>query len=225
MTRYALHADLSFCRSGDRLVFLDIAGDRYFSLPTPMERTLSAYLQGDECADHDLRALTERGILVDVATAGDINRAHIRSARRSAMEAPASDVRLRLRDLAEVLVLVVRARLELKFSSLKRILDDIATRASDEASQTRSDPASSEAQIAAAAAVFRRARLFVPVETRCLLDSIAMARFLRRRDLHARIVFGVAFDPFTAHCWVQTGDLVLNDTAGNVASHTPIRVV
>nr|WP_263010236.1 lasso peptide biosynthesis B2 protein [Stenotrophomonas maltophilia] len=75
------------------------------------------------------------------------------------------------------------------------------------------------------AAAFRRARPYVPTETVCLLDSIALVRFLARRGLYAQLVFGVTDDPFSAHCWVQAGDLVLNDTVGDVSAHTPIRVI
>lgn len=65
----------------------------------------------------------------------------------------------------------------------------------------------------------------MPVETRCLLDSIAIVKFLARRHFHANIVIGVTGDPFSAHCWAQIHDMVLNDTIGNVRSFTPIRVI
>jgi hypothetical protein len=58
-----------------------------------------------------------------------------------------------------------------------------------------------------------------------LLDSLAMVMFLAKRGLHASIVIGVTSAPFSAHCWVQTGDLVLNDTVGNARAFTPIRVI
>ncbi|HCY01912.1 MAG TPA: lasso peptide biosynthesis B2 protein, partial [Erythrobacter sp.] len=32
-------------------------------------------------------------------------------------------------------------------------------------------------------------------------------------------------DPFGAHCWVQHGEAVLNDTAEEVLRYTPILVV
>lgn len=72
---------------------------------------------------------------------------------------------------------------------------------------------------------FKRARLYAPIETTCLLDSLAMVRYLARRSLHANVVFGVALDPFSAHCWVQAGNLVLSDTVGNANAHTPIRMI
>jgi len=38
-------------------------------------------------------------------------------------------------------------------------------------------------------------------------------------------VFGVKLNPFSAHCWVQAGDIVLNDAIDHVTIHTPILVV
>ena len=43
--------------------------------------------------------------------------------------------------------------------------------------------------------------------------------------MHANLVFGVTGDPFSAHCWVQVDELVLNDTLGNANAYTPIRTV
>jgi len=80
-------------------------------------------------------------------------------------------------------------------------------------------------RLASVSAVFRRARLYVPIDTSCLLDSVAMVKFLARQGLYAHVVFGIASDPFSAHCWVQAEGLVLNDTIGNVKLHTPILVV
>jgi hypothetical protein len=38
-------------------------------------------------------------------------------------------------------------------------------------------------------------------------------------------VFGVREAPFTAHCWVQDGAVVLNDHLENVDLYTPIMTV
>ncbi|GAD58270.1 hypothetical protein MBEBAB_0520 [Brevundimonas abyssalis TAR-001] len=39
------------------------------------------------------------------------------------------------------------------------------------------------------------------------------------------MVFGIKLVPFGAHCWVQAGETVLNDTVDNVSEYTPIMVV
>ncbi|WP_434213483.1 lasso peptide biosynthesis B2 protein [[Pseudomonas] boreopolis] len=57
------------------------------------------------------------------------------------------------------------------------------------------------------------------------MDSLSLLRFLSRRELPANIVFGVTLAPFAAHCWVQAGDIVLNETLSDANAHTPIRMI
>ena len=80
---------------------------------------------------------------------------------------------------------------------------------------------------------FARARRYVPIEPTCLLDSLSLLQFLSRRGLSVVAtaagftidVFGVTSEPFAAHCWVQAGDIVLNETLSDANAHTPIRMV
>ncbi|MEE7561107.1 lasso peptide biosynthesis B2 protein, partial [Xanthomonas sp. Kuri4-2] len=146
-------------------------------------------------------------------------------ARRSAMESGIPAPRPGPLALAEVCALVLHTQWRLQRSPLRRVLARLQAGRHIAFPVGDAPHAPAEQRLCAAAAVYRRARLYVPVEMRCLLDSLALLRFLRRRQCHARLVFGVALDPFSAHCWVQADDLVLNDTVGNVHAHTPIRVV
>jgi hypothetical protein len=70
--------------------------------------------------------------------------------------------------------------------------------------------------------VFERLRLFYPRSYLCLFDSLALIHFLARFHVYPDWVFGVNADPFEAHCWVQTGTVVLNDTVARVSAFTPI---
>jgi hypothetical protein len=225
MTQYVLSNDLSYCRVGERLVFLDVASDRYFHLPYPMEHALVAYLDGVGCPTPDINELVERAILVEQAGTAIGRCPSIEPAVRSAVEASLPPRNLRVSELMEVFAIVLITRMKLKNSTLKSILDGLTADRHIQTAVTKPLAELPKQRISDAAAVFRRARLYVPIEMRCLLDSIAMARFLLRRRIHAHVVFGIAIDPFSAHCWVQADDLVLNDTVGNVTSHTPIRVV
>lgn len=224
MTHYAVRDDLSFCRIGERFVFLDIDSDRYFRLPDSMERTLADYLDGNRTSTPEIRRLIERKILVDATGTATGSRKDIKPVTRSAMEAPHSTKEPRLSDLLEVLAIVLHTRVALKLLPIKVVLNGLVANQPTRPAQITL-PAVLARQLSAASAVYRRARLYVPVDMCCLLDSIAMAKFLRRRKLRTHVVFGVALDPFSAHCWVQADDLVLNDSVGNVNSHTPIRVV
>lgn len=225
MAHYVLRDDISYCRIGERLVFLDVGSDRYFHLPGPLEQALTAHLDGTGCSRSQLDQLIERAILVPATVAVSDDRSSIRPVSRSAMEAASEPQRFRLSERLEVFTTVLVTRIALKFSTLKKVLEGLQAARRFRTTSSAQREAFPERQILDASAAFRRARLYVPIDMRCLLDSIAMARFLLRRGIPAHIVFGVALDPFSAHCWVQVDDLVLNDSVGNVASHTPIRIV
>lgn len=62
-------------------------------------------------------------------------------------------------------------------------------------------------------------------EGRCLLHGLAIARFLATRGYDVSLAIGVTVRPFSAHCWVQAGDLVLTDLVERVANYTPILVI
>lgn len=71
-------------------------------------------------------------------------------------------------------------------------------------------------------AAFNRLRPFYDRSYLCLFDSLALLLFLAKFRLFPRWIFGVQSEPFAAHCWVQEGDVVLNDTVERVQPYTPI---
>jgi hypothetical protein len=72
---------------------------------------------------------------------------------------------------------------------------------------------------------FNRLRWYYPRPYLCLFDSLALLHFLARFGLFPDWVFGVSADPFEAHCSVQLGNVVLNDTVERVSALTPIMYV
>lgn len=66
---------------------------------------------------------------------------------------------------------------------------------------------------------------YAPVPTKCLLRSFMLLRMLRRRELDALWVFGVRTWPFHAHCWLQAGEVVLDDWAERTWAYAPILAV
>jgi hypothetical protein len=73
--------------------------------------------------------------------------------------------------------------------------------------------------------VFNFLRPFFPRNYLCLFDSLALIEFLAYYHLFPTWVFGVRPEPFEAHCWVQTNDLVLNDTVEHLSVFIPIMTV
>lgn len=74
-------------------------------------------------------------------------------------------------------------------------------------------------------AAFRRILPWAPFQGVCLYRSFFLLAFLRRRGLDATWVFGVQTWPFEAHCWLQAGDIVLDDSLDHVRPFTPILAV
>lgn len=50
-------------------------------------------------------------------------------------------------------------------------------------------------------------------------------RWLTAEGDGATLVFGVKLDPFAAHCWVERGDVLLNDRPERVERFAPIRTI
>jgi hypothetical protein len=73
--------------------------------------------------------------------------------------------------------------------------------------------------------VFRRLLPWSPVQEACLFQAALLLEFLRQAGLTADWVFGVRTWPFGAHCWLQAGPTVLNDTVDRVTAFDPIMVV
>lgn len=225
MTQLRLHGDLSYCKVDGHLIFLDIQNDRYFRLTKCLESSLVAYLDGGDCTESDIWRLVERKILIDGS--GDLDHtppSFTTIPTRSAMEESFHPKRASARATLDTLTIVCSTQLQLRTRSLKQVLDKLVSHRGKLPTQP-STPGRSESHLLEAAAAFRSARLYVPIDTCCLLDSIAMVRFLAKRELRAALVFGVTAAPFSAHCWAQCGTTVLNDALGHALAHAPIRVI
>lgn len=84
-------------------------------------------------------------------------------------------------------------------------------------------PLSRDAEaVAVAARQFWTVGAWLPVEGECLVRSAMLVAFLRRMGLSADWVFGVRLWPFAAHCWVQLGEVCLNDDVERLWPYTPL---
>ncbi len=221
-----LHGDLSYCNVDGLLVFLDTGKDRYFRLSETMELRFKAHQRG-ESTDHDLKKLIDSGLLTEAQSfiAPQPQPTMDRPAR-SAIELVQTQRPTTALDLLDTIMIVTRAQVQLKTQRLAHVLSMLDAYRRCKVLQARGPQGKiPEHRFADVATTFLRARPYVPIETCCLLDSISLIRFLAKRGLAANLVFAVTGAPFSAHCWVQVGTLVLNDTVGNTHAHTPIRVV
>jgi hypothetical protein len=223
---YTLRDGLSFCQvDGQHFIFLDVASDRYFQLADPMERAFAAYMKTG-CTGPVANPLIEKDILMHTRTSSA--RTHhqmISLPSRSALEQSVAAKRPHIGIVLEVVAITWWAHRQLKKRALKKTLDRFTAYREGRTSPPTTSKPTICAQHLAAADQFRRARIYVPIDTCCLPDSLAMASFLARRGLHAHVVIAVSADPFAAHAWVQVDDVVLNESVGTARAYAPIRVI
>lgn len=226
---YRLRENLSCCDVNGHMIFLDIAQDRYFRLTSPLEEAMRRFRAHEGVASTLLEHLATARILVE---APDLEAraaiANIQRPIRSAIEQPTAIAghRLSVSIVFEVMAITWSTHRQLKTRTLKTNLDEASAYRDKKAGALGATTSTArEDDLLQANRQFARARRYVPIEPICLLDSLSLLRFLSRRGLSANIVFGVTSEPFVAHCWVQAGDMVLNETLSNAHAHTPIRMI
>lgn len=220
---------LGFCRFERRTIVLDIAADRYWQLGEDAGQVLDAVSTGattpiDECA---LARLVTLGFVMPVskdpaATAQCLTTeasTTLPQPSHSALEQGGQAARAGWTTACEVAALAIAARTALRRLALKTLLDRVAARRRQAASTLPT------ADLERLAQRFWRCRRLVPLRPSCLPDSMAFLWFAMRRGHAPRLVFGVEAFPFTAHCWVQDGELVLTDTLDHASRFKPIMVL
>jgi len=222
MICHRLRDDLSFCRIDGHVIFLDLGNDRYFHLSPTMEQLFVRYVDGSAVSEENIKTLIRSGILNGTPTPPAIEPRAEEAAFRSVLELPDIRATCRLAMVMEVLAIVCSTQRRLKARRLKSILDDLD--GSRRERGTRGMDVD-EPRLLRETMGFHKARKIVPLATCCLLDSLSLGTFLARRHHRTSLFFGVTNEPFSAHCWLQSGDTVLNDTVGNTRTYTVIKVI
>jgi len=62
-------------------------------------------------------------------------------------------------------------------------------------------------------------------KNRCLYESMVLMDFLSYYGFYPNLVIGVKMGPFSAHCWLQDQETVLNDSVTHTSWHTPILII
>lgn len=206
--RLAPHVYLAIVN--DDVVLLDAGRDRYACLAASDADVMRTSDQPGVWSDTPLvRELVDAGYLE--ASLAAPTHAPIAPARaeRDLHTLGAPRMPLRAGDLAMATLSALSSALRLRCERPRHWL-------------SRPGSTSGQDRAIALAARFDEARLYLPALARCLPRSLALLDFLSRHDSSAQRVFGVRSHPFEAHCWVQTGDIVLNDSVTRTLWYTPI---
>jgi hypothetical protein len=207
---------LSFGFVGGRPVFMDEQEDSYFTLDEPGEAEFLDRLKSDGTIS-PVGSTILRASLGLPGEAVDLVFARPQAIVRSLVEDIQPITRACIRDVLRATKLVRHIQSSLARRPIAAILSEL-TRAEREC---RSAGAS---EVAQEAVRFIAARRIVPCRGNCLTDSLALIQWLGI-PAGALLVFAVKLEPFAAHCWVQIGDLLLNDLTETAAQFQPVRVI
>jgi hypothetical protein len=111
----------------------------------------------------------------------------------------------------------------LKFRSLEWAVNRI--RARKHTRSKRVDFVTTASVVTLTRKFLRLRPLLYSSRNRCLFDCLVLLEFLSGLGSLPTLVFGVTTFPFKAHCWLQTGALVLTDYCENTREYAPILVV
>jgi hypothetical protein len=217
-----LRDNLAYCITGGRTVFLDVSRGRYFALPSAADEAFRASLAIglDHCSPETLsQSLRHADILVeDHSVSGAQPNPMLPPARTELPDGgPPASLSLCARALFAEVTTAIRVRAS-TFSSLIAHVRSVT----GSGREISADMGIVSARIADA---FSRTALILPIRDRCVVRSISYLTMAASQDVPARLVIGVALDPFCAHCWVQAGACVLNDRYERVRGFTPILTV
>ncbi|MGJ0239922.1 lasso peptide biosynthesis B2 protein [Novosphingobium fluoreni] len=228
MDPYRIRDGIGFVCFEGRTIILDVTADRYWQLGADAGAALEALRSGatnriDAQALARLRALgfVEPAIATDPVLSGLTVPAQgpLPPPSGSLLEGPILPRRGDVWAAGEITLLAFTARAVLRARPLAAVLDRIVMQ------RTRTRAREDGPGLDILAQRFARLRRLVPLRPLCLPDSLAFLWFVMRRGHAPRLVFGVEAFPFTAHCWVQDGSLVLTDALDHASRFRPILVL
>jgi hypothetical protein len=239
MARYALADHVFVCLNGEHLVLLDLKEDRYWALEAAHTAGLGALVDGwpvrpcdgGQAADPPspettaaIEVLLGRGLLTQGIPPGkDATPVTAIVPMRELVSETDSSVGARSGSWLKFFTASAVAKFALRTWPFERVIRR-GRRRKDLRGRNASPLDAERARKLVEA--FARYRVFLfSSKDECLYDSLALLEFLARYGIYPDWVFGVQTRPFAAHCWVQHGDVVFNDTVEHVSGYTPIMVV
>lgn len=210
---------LTACVAGDGLILLELRRDRYFRVPPREAPKMRAWFEhGGGPAPADIATLLVKSGLVapkDIeaisATAQPVVIPEAAPEQGRAPPLPGLGAYSVARRVFATWLALRTRRLESVIRSHRR--------------QRRSACPTDAVDCSAPLLAYHRARRLVPIARNCLLDSLALDRWLGETGPPRTIVIGVTSEPFLAHCWLQTEHLLLNDSPDHVRRYAPILLV
>jgi hypothetical protein len=241
--KYFLRRDVSVCRTQDGAIFLDLESESYFGLGHPSAVALEAVVVNwpsangspsrqptnvrivEDSPDELARALVKRRLLTeDEACAASAPLVSATPKDEVTFEEALSH---RLPKRPDIFINYCRATLSvlirMRFTSLEALIQRFRLRRVQDENLDMKFTQRRARQLSCTFLGLQN--VIVTRKGACMFDSLCLTRFLEYYGISASIIIAVRTTPFEAHCWVQYGDLVLNDTMSNVQEFSPILVL
>jgi hypothetical protein len=239
MARYALADHVFVCVNGEHLVVLDLKEDRYWALEASRTAGLGSLVAGwpvpssgpPESAERPspetnavIEVLRGRGLLAESVPPGkDATPVTANLPVQELIAEIETSPGPRVRSWLTFVTASGFAKFALRTWPFERVIQRVRRRKAALGGQIGLLDVERARKLVEA---FVGYRVFLfSSKNECLFDSLALIEFLARHDIYPDWVFGVQTRPFAAHCWVQHGEIVFNDTVEHVSGYTPIMVV
>jgi hypothetical protein len=238
MQPYLLAPHVYPCVSGQHVVLMDLERDKYIAVvpadrlapwvrgwPVGTAQTTDSLHQPDGGPDALVCQMLAHGMLVTDPRLGKpaVPVATARATRSLVEFDLGKRPQVSAAQLWQFARSYLKAQLSLKLRPIQSIVEAVRDR-KERCPSRGQDP--DPARLRSLVTAFTRLRpLFYTLRAACLLDSLTLLHFLGAEGIHPDWVFGVKTEPFDAHCWVQNGEVVLNDVPDRVRQYSAILVV
>jgi hypothetical protein len=215
----SLNPDIHSCNVSGQVIFLNAKTGRYFCLPNRLETAYLCAAEGDrsrQCCD--INELIENGLLViDAPTPKPLLPTSIELPPEGDLSGCGH--RSSLPDIAAAVLAQTFTSVALRANSFHNILRRLEARRQMVGERQSTAETATAERLALA---IQATNILVGSTDRCLNRSLALLHLCYRRASAPTFVIGVRTNPFVAHCWVQTGNLVLNDRSEHARLFTRI---
>lgn len=233
VAKYYLPQNVHMCVVEDQVVILDLRRDKYLSLDAETSAILRPYVEllaargglsdsADEARLGELlSSLSGNAILCTSPGASTAAETYRPLTRPEEAITPRPPFRQHVcaHHVVNYIGSVISAKLALRTRSLHQIVFYEYLKRS----ALRCLPPKFDADEAAQlCSIYSRLRIIATGPGQCLFDSLALKLFLANYRIFPDWIFGVRLNPFGAHCWLQHGSAVVNDSLDSVRPFTPI---
>lgn len=233
MQHYFLRENVFFCIVDDHCVFLDLRNDQYSCLEPEQTAIFKAAFgeNNQDISREEIKKLTDELFCQNLITPHPNNPDILATAppQKPAKDLIGYDIgkkpKIRLGHIFRFLAAAISCKIRLKHQPLDKIIARIKKKKASYHKKNRTSKASFN-KLKELVEVFNHLRpLLFTAQNQCLYDALALSAFLNKYHIYPDMVFGVKMGPFSAHCWVQHDDIVLNDIVAMTLLQTPIMVV